>query len=368
MEFKLNNLFSKVKINTGRQYEVDLLRGFTLVILIICHVFLYLSVDPNSGLYIFADIIGSEPGAPVFMVLMGISVIFSRKQNALFFLKRGLILLIGGYLLNLVRSFPYWITGELDFFACVPGFFVVDIFQFAGLTFLLFALFKALKLPSWGVFIVSILFLIAGQILMAIPNALDFSSEASYFLNLFLPLENDWCCFNLLTWFIYPCFGLMLGELLIRCKNKKWFYIILFILGSLGVIALYLNIGLRFPNYTSYYFGNNFYRMGVLNTLITLLFSCFALASWYFIGKILPKFIGKYLSFLSKNITLFYTISWLIIVTLIHFQAYYSLEFIDIALVGMMFAVLISCSLLIIPYRKIESSIKNKVKQPKEVS
>jgi len=356
------SIFSKEKVNSGRQIEVDLLRGFTVLILIVCHVGYFLTTDDTSPIYYVADLAGSEPGAPVFMILMGLSVVFSRRQNALYFLKRGLIFFIGSYLLNFTRSFPYWIIGELDYFACIQGFFVVDIFQFVGLTFLLFALFKALKFPSWAILIISVAFLITGQILMAIPNALDIPQNARYVLNLFLPIDDEWCCFNLLTWFIYPCFGLVFGELLIRCKNKNKFYLILLILGSLGVIALYLNIGLRFPNYTSYYFGNNFYRMGCLNTLITILFFCFAISSWYFIAKILPNFISKFLSFLSKNLTFIYVFSWLEIVTIYHLASYYSVEFQVIATIGIMVGVLVTCMLLAIPYKKIKKSITLKLK------
>jgi len=360
----ITNLFDKEKVNFGRQYEIDLLRGFTVIVLIVCHVGLFLTKETTSFMFYFADLIGSEPAAPVFMVLMGISIIFSRRQSAGYFFKRGLILFVGGYLLNVYRSFPYWITGELDLFASLPGFFVVDIFQFAGLAFLLLAFLRKIKMPYWGAFLVSIVMLSVGTILMAIPNALNVPQEATYVLNHFLPLNNEYCCFNLLTWFIYPCFGLMLGELIIRCKNKDKFYLILLILGSIGVIALYLNIGLRFPNYVSYYLGGNYYRMGLINTLVTCLFSCFALAVWFYIGKVLPKVFANYLSFLSKNITFVYVASWIEIAALIHIQAYYKLDFPVIAIVGMMAAVLLTCSLLVIPYRKIRIKI-NSIKKAK---
>jgi len=354
----INSIFSKERINTGRQYEVDLLRGFTLVILAFTHVVLYLSSEPESGLYTFSDIIASEPGAPVFMIAMGISICFSRNQDAMSLLKRGINLLIGGFLLNLVRSFPYWFMDNGDFFASVPGFFVVDIFQLAGLSFLLFALFKALKVPSWIVFLISVCFVAIGQILMSIPNALDFSLEETYFLNLFLPLNNDYCCFNLLTWFIYPSFGIVLGDLIIHCKNKNKFYLILLILGVIGVVILYLSLFLRYPDYATYYYGGNFYRMGILNTLITLLVDCFLLAFWYFVGKIAPKIIKRFLSFLSKHITVFYVLSWLEIGTLIHLQTAYNIVFSNLALYGIIVGVLVTCALLVYPYQSIINHFK----------
>jgi len=353
-------LFNREKINSGRQNEVDLLRGFTLLLLVFTHVILFLMSNTKSGLYIFTDIIASEPGAPVFMMVMGISVIFSRKQDAKTFFKRGLILFIGGYALNFARSFPYWLMNNQDFFASVPGFFVDDIFQLAGLTFLLFALLKAIKVPYWGMFLISIGFLITGQVLMSIPNLLDLPEKATYFLNILLPLNNEYCCFNLLTWFIYPCFGLMFGEVLVHCKNKNKFYLILLIIGALGAIALYLNLGLRFPNYTDYYTGKNFYRMGIFNTLLTLLLACFLLALWHFIGKILPDIFQRPLRFLSKNITVFFVFTWFEISAIIHIQAEFSINFPVVALFGLMIFVIISCTLLIYPYQKARKWIFSK--------
>jgi len=353
----ISKLFSKEKINTGRQYEVDLLRGFTLFILVFAHVILFLFDDTQSGLYIFTDIIASEPGAPVFMMLMGISIVFSRKQDAKSFLKRGIILFIGGYLLNFARSFPYWFMENGDFFASVPGFFIDDIFQLAGLTFLLIALFKALKIPYWGMFIISGGFLITGQILMSIPGLLNFSESATYFLNIFLPLNNEYCCFNLLTWFIYPCFGLVFGEALVRCKNKDKFYLILLIVGALGVIALYLNLWLRFPDYTTYYYGGNFYRMGIFNTLLTILVDCFLIALWFFLGKIIPNILQKPLLFLSKNVSVFYVFTWFEIATIIHIKSAFNITLSILTLICIIFGVIVTCMLFIYPYKSAKNLI-----------
>lgn len=355
------SIFSREKVNTGRQYEIDFIRGFTLLLLVFTHVILFLYKNFESGLYVFTDIIASEPGAPIFMMVMGISVIFSRKQDAKAFLKRGIILFLGAYALNFARSFPYWFMENGDFFASVPGFFVDDILQLAGLTFLLFALFKALKIPYWGMFLISVGFLIIGQILMSIPNLLNYSEPATYFLNILLPLNNEYCCFNLLTWFIYPCFGLVFGEALIHCKNKDKFYLILLVIGLLGAVALYLNIGLRFPNYTEYYYGGNFYRMGILNTFITILFDLLLISLWYFIGKILPNILQRPLRFLSKNITLFFVLTWFEISAIIHIQAAFNVDFPVIALIGIVIGVIVTCVLLIYPYGMVKKIILQKI-------
>lgn len=153
----------------------------------------------------------------------------------------------------------------------------------------------------------------------------------------------------------------MFGESLVRCKDKNKFYLILLILGLIGAVILYINLGLHAPNYTSYYYGNNFYRMGVLNTLLTLLIICLILSFWYFVGKILPSILKKGLSYLSKNIALIYVLSWVVIATIFHFQAYYKIEFSVVVLFSIMLGAYLICFLLPVPCRKLANFIKNRL-------
>lgn len=97
------------------------------------------------------------------------------------------------------------------------------------------------------------------------------------------------------------------------------------IICSLALIYVYGSFIYLYPNYTSYYTGYNFYYMGVFNLIINGLLICFGLSFWYFISKILPKFISKYLIFLSKNLNVFYWISWIIIGSLIYIFSYFNI-------------------------------------------
>ena len=101
---------------------------------------------PDSALRNIIEFAGGPLGAPVFMFSMGIGMMYTRHNSPGNFMKRGLRLLIAAYILNLVRF-----TGPLmalkamgvdaDYgYSVLDTFFWVDIFQFAGLSFLLMGL------------------------------------------------------------------------------------------------------------------------------------------------------------------------------------------------------------------------------------
>jgi len=367
----MDRMFSLEKTNLKRQDEIDYSRGFTALILIICHVGLYLGKDPFSAaspksldwfLFYFSDIIGSEPAAPVFMALMGISAVYSRHQRPIDLLKRGIILFISGYILSFFRSLlPYLIFGEINEWTTISHFFVVDIFQFAGLSFMFLALLKKLKISAFLALIIAILFSFLSENIMVIEGVqkgLKVDNEwACYFINLFYH-QNDLSCFPFLTWFYFPAFGYAFGEVLIRLNNKDKFYGITLVISIIAILLVYLKFHFLFPNYTDYYYGKNFYYMGIREIILTSFFIMFSLSFSYYIGKALPEFIKKYLKFLSKNLTIFYVISWIIIAYSMHIFSLLSFvpEFYMTLII--FFVVLFLCNILTIPVKKLIVSIK----------
>ena len=338
------NIFSDKKVNLGRQTEVDLLRGFTAVIIVVCHVGLYLGDPASTGLYTFCDIIGSEFAAPVFMALMGIGLVYSGHQSPPALLKRGVRLFLMGYALSFYRSIlPLLIGGAMDEWASVEAFFVVDILQFAGLSFMFFSLLKKLRLPSPAIPVLSVVMVLLDQRLM-LPASVPWDSEwLTGLVNLFCPVT-DWSCFPFLTWFFFPAFGLVFGDVLTHCVNKKKLYAVLLPAGLLGVLYVYYRFYCLYPDYTSYYYGHNFYYMGLKNVLLTALFICFALAFWFFAGKILPAALKRFLIFLSRNLNPFYISTWLVISLLIHWEAIYERTLGTAACIGLMVLLTAVCA------------------------
>jgi len=351
------------KINSGRQKEIDLFRGFTAIVLILCHVSLYLGDNGDNALFVFGDIIGSEFGAPVFMAMMGMSIVYSKNNDPNNLLKRGILLFISGYILNIVRSLlAYIIMPDMDYFSTLESLFLIDILPFAGLSFILISLFKRLKLNSLIILLISLVFAFVDQFFFNLASPITDNKALTCLLNIFIPVD-DYSCFPFLTWFFFPALGLFLGDILIRTENKNKLYKIYLVIGLIGVLIVYGSFIYLYPDYTSYYYGNNFYYMGVLNLIINGLLICFGLSFWYFISKIMPSFIDKYLVFLSKNLNVFYWISWIIIGSMIHIITYNNIVFETYIVIMLMILIQALTSLLTFFFIKVKSKLlirKNK--------
>ena len=143
--------FSDEKVNTGRQPELDLLKALCVVGMIFVHVFLDLGKGVMPG--VLDDYMTEFFGAATFMMCMGIGMCYAHRQSPGSYVARALGLLTIGQFLNILRnSLPnliaYWITGKQFFIANSLLILQADILTFAGLSFLLMALFKKLKLKN----------------------------------------------------------------------------------------------------------------------------------------------------------------------------------------------------------------------------
>jgi len=355
-------IFCKEKVNLKRQPEIDLARGFSSLLIILCHVGLYLGNPNDKIVYTFSDIAGSEFGAPAFLALMGISIAFSKCQDPKPMLIRGIKLFIGGYLLSAFRTvIPRIILGNIDEWTDMTAFFAVDIFQIAGLTFMFLALLKAIKIPSWGIFGISIVMVGIDQIFFKNPLNIK-NMYLCGLVDLFIPVT-QWSCFPFLTWFFFPAFGLFFGEFLIRCTDKKKLYAVLLPISTCAVAYVYYSFYKLYPDYPTYYYGGNFYYMGIINVLINALFITFGLSFWFLTQNFWPKFIKQYLTFLGRNLTVFYVFTWMFVAPMIHINAKLGITFGTLTSFLMMIVYLAVCALCTKAYLIITKKIKTAKEQ-----
>ena len=93
---KMESVFNREKVNTGRQYNLDLLKTLAIVAMIICHTVTILSgarTDYESEFgYWFADVfLGSYLAvAHAFMFCMGVGFVYSRNKEPKVLLVRGI--------------------------------------------------------------------------------------------------------------------------------------------------------------------------------------------------------------------------------------------------------------------------------------
>ena len=145
----LSNLFSHETVNKGRQPAFDLCKTLCLVLMILCHVFYaikYSTTESLNATYIAHNLVRLL-GAQFFMFSMGMGLAYSRNDTAKCCARRGIILLLTGYMLNFLREILPWIvTGNYPMFGSImtnDKFLMLlscDILQFAGLAFLFFCI------------------------------------------------------------------------------------------------------------------------------------------------------------------------------------------------------------------------------------
>lgn len=237
-----SNLFSHEHVNNGRQPAFDLCKTLCIILMVLCHVFYVIKYSTSATLnatYIAHNLVRLL-GAQFFMFSMGMGLAYSRNDTAKCCARRGIILLLTGYMLNFLREILPWIvTGSYPMFASImtnDKFLMLlscDILQFAGLAFLFFALVKYFKWSNLTTLIVT-LFITAIGAFCTNEITVKLTSDNFYysFVGLLIPIKNftisDYVCFSFSNWIIYPVAGWLFGKVLKRCHDLDKFYLYLF--------------------------------------------------------------------------------------------------------------------------------------------
>jgi uncharacterized membrane protein len=326
----MKKLFSNEVVNKGRQIELDIARGLAVLFMVLIHTQENFSSDQAKETVLggIIDLLGGIPAAPVFMFLLGIGIVYTRKSEPKIFIKRGLMLIGAGYLLSFMRG---TLPNLFSMVMLQEGFYgkmaldtltYVDIFQFSGLAMMLFGLIKKYKPTTAMVTGIAIGF--AGLNLL-LANVQTDNFWLAAFTGLFWG-SNKLSFFPFLTWIFYPLVGYIFGTFLIRCTDKNKFYgigllasSILFCLSSyLFVFVLQIDTGLN--NAEGYYhhqiYGN------IIATSVVIIW----LSLLHFMVKALPNWLSKMISRWSQNVSEIYFIHWVIIGWLLVFMGYNTLS------------------------------------------
>lgn len=311
-----NKLISNTVIRTGREHELDWARAFAVIFMILVHVFLDGGIfDVEGTIAVVVGYLGGPPAAPVFMFLMGISMVYSRKDTPALMAKRGVGLLIMAYALNIVRdTLPYVILREMGIEWCLSftdSLLLLDILQLAGLSFLLMALLKKCKASIPIMLAFTLVLQIAGDLLACFT---DFSESAlRYVLGLFF-YTFEYSCFPVMQWFIYPMLGYCFGYLLQRTMDKKRLYTYMFMIGigygaltMCSLLVANVDIVSVFMS-DAYYSPNLIHHAFYLIAVLIMLPICYSLSS---VIKFRP--VVSFVNMLSSNVTAIYVMQWVII-------------------------------------------------------
>lgn len=327
----IRDLISDSPVNTGRQYEFDLARAIPVFFLPFVHT--VIECTPVDRIYepipfFFNIIIGQPLGAPMFLFAMGACINFSRKSSPLDHMKRGLFLFIAGFLMNMWRFLlpyiiGYGITQDADKFITPLPFRVFgnDVLQFAGLFFLLFGFLQYIKLKDRWIFVIAALMSVAGSFIRHFDtgnNALNIA------LGHFIGTEDAaglyvMSDFPLLNWFMVPLCGYLFGKVLLRIKDKGSFYKIIFPIPLIAsviffVIEYQFGFGQMASGETLLFSENCYYHALWYDAIGYVAFAIGILGAYYFLMKIVPGFLKRFIVSLSRNITRIYVIHWFLVV------------------------------------------------------
>ncbi|QMT31439.1 acyltransferase family protein [Alysiella filiformis] len=312
----LKHCSTNEKINTGRQLEFDLAKALAIVFMAWVHTLEETeSVSEALMPTLIEKVFGGPFAAPVFMVALGIGLVYTKHATASHFAKRGIELLIIGFLLNVVRFVlpAVWkavgLSQDFDYESEIAWLVSVDILQFAGLAFLYFALAAKYRFSPTVLAIVAVVCSLLGMALqgMSIDNHIG-----KQFLGYFWAASDE-TFFPFLNWLIFPTFGYLFGLLWQKCADKDRFYRYATPIGMiLGVGYMAFALNAEWGMYNSE-ITNSHYYMNLLDASFILMFvvGWFGVCHWLL--RILPQKVFLPMFNLSRNINQVYCIHWIIL-------------------------------------------------------
>ena len=304
------------KVNRGRQPEIDCLKAFCIVFMILLHAYEECAEEPG-GFYNVLVGIEALTGAGAFMICMGLGMRYSRRQSPKDDLTRGFALLTVSQLLNLLRdSLPcliaYWGTGRQIFLATALLIVQTDILTFAGFAFLLIALLRHLKLSD-GV----ILGLGFGLNVAAFALSGVFRTTGNYLLDqllgFFLVTDAE-AYFPLGCYFVFVAFGYALGGLYLRIKDKDALSTrVLLVCGPIAAVYYALRFTVPFPLLPDFFSIERYVMTPATDAVALCLMTLCVLSLFHKLLRLGGGEPPRFVKHLSGHINQYYCVSYVFI-------------------------------------------------------
>jgi len=299
-------------LNKQRISLPDIIKGIAVLLMIQVHI---MEVFANQEIYdgsrgSISLFFGGIPAAPIFMLLMGYFLAYSKKKPTEMAL-RGSRLFLGGILLNIGLNlnllykifYENWDLNPLNYI------FGADIFTLAGLSLFCFSIIKKIASNSYLIYFgLAIVIALVSQFFY--PNQFE-DHSLRYVLSFFVG-GTSWSFFPLIPWLSFPLVGFGFKLLSDKFdvinfinKTQSKYIIGLLIITLTFSINFGINISTNLPEY--YQFDFMFFLWSVAFIIV-----------WIFIFNFIEKklhntYFFHYLQFLGKNVTIVYIFQWLII-------------------------------------------------------
>lgn len=310
------NQISDLK-QTERIEHLDFTRGLAILFMILQHSLVVYAVNGGEtslfgGIFV---LLGTAPAAPVFMVIMGVFFMRPKNMGVAYGIKRGILLISLGYILNVFRFYlPISIATKFradlpEFMTPVTFLLSVDILQLAGLSLIFISLIRyVLPRQPWTWRTKGILILLIVIILMMSP-LLWGGFGHNLFLSPFIG-DSKTVFFPFFPWVIYPVFGMLLSGYLLNHKNN--FTIRKMVVAGVSLMIIGAALWVQVSN--SIIVQGDYHRSGIA---VHFVIAGFVLI-WLPLCKTVfnqtreLSFIHRILLFWSKNTTVVYCVQWVL--------------------------------------------------------
>lgn len=367
------SLLSDCDVNNGRQFELDIAKTVAIFFMAVIHVgdsmstFDY-SVYDVSLYQKFINFIGGPLAAPIFMFAMGVGMAYTRHRTPAAFAKRGVKLMIYGYLLNFFREGLLMLIARMMGMATdydkplIYSIFNIDILQFAGIAFMLAALFMKLKMKPVHMLGTAVVLQAVGTMCIGCFSGL--ADAWKCIIGLFF-FTNEYSCFPAFLWLIYPMIGLCFAETLKRVTDKRIFYKRVGLFSLCVFVALTVSLHYMDIDTWSFYSGyeNLYYRQNLLGTVWMFSIVGMAMTVFYFMTYIVKGSIESFIKWASAGLNSIYIIHWLVITYTIAIMELAGIERINQAfIIPTGVVVVIAAMLIYFTYEKIKNIVlKNSI-------
>ncbi len=316
----------KEEVNTGRQKELDLVKGFLMIMIVFIHSFQTIAnpTAMDSAVYKILFSFFMPTGACLYLFCMGLGSVYSKRNQPGDLVKNGLKLLCYQALSNIMYALcliiPYHLrsailggvegTVEIYHASVYNMITFVNIFFISGMCYLVLAIYKAIRMPLVGYIISAIVVGIISPYLGTICS----ENEA---LNWILDMtfggkgQTSFCFFPYLS---YVFSGYVFAKVIrkIQEKDKAEFYMKSGIISAV-IVAVWVGCVIwKYPDLDEFFIYMNLqYRIpGIAKVTASCcaILLCFAIA--YGVAPIVEKWKFGYrkLTEYSKHISKIYAV------------------------------------------------------------
>ena len=314
-------------VKQNRVMEIEIMKAVAIIAMVFVHVF-EMSAKVNVFSYqqhtaaFVIEFFGCIPSAGVFMFAMGWGASYSKRATPQTYVRRSLALFILGLVINIFEEYVPAILvpgsfGPLS--GILPSILGTDIYFFAALMSLYFALMKKLESQKKLAVAVSVLLLaicFSVNILVGFESFTTGNEWMDTIVGLLIRV-NEYSYFPFISWSIYPILGLGLGTCFQKTTMKK--ALIFAIVSGIVALALFEYLirvfGMMDASIVDvvdiregyYYSLHPFYAMigyGVIALEFVLV---------HFILLVSRQRFPAFLLTMSKNVTQIYIVQWFFI-------------------------------------------------------